>query len=128
LNAFDSIEAILAATSDKEPLKAYFWEQSKFPSSWNIYWTDAAREGTGLHIKDPVSRPHWTRYTGAQYWFICDPEKRCDCVEHNCLGTHSTVGYAAAAATTANSLGIPLIVVEPLMPKPSKVDAYNYHW
>jgi len=65
LNAFDSIEAIVAATFDEEPLEAYFWEQSTVPSPRNTYWTDAAREGGGLDMNNPVLRPHLTRYSGA---------------------------------------------------------------
>jgi len=34
----------------------------------------------------------------------------------------------AAAATTAKSLGIPLIVIVPPTPTPSEIDAYNWHW
>jgi hypothetical protein len=128
LNAFESIEAILAASFEEEPLEAYFWEQSTVPSPWNIYWTEAAREGGGLDINDPVFGPHWTRYTGAHSWFPCDPEELCDCEGHNCVGTQSTIGHAAAAATTAKSLGIPLIVVVPPTPTPSELDAYNWHW
>jgi hypothetical protein len=64
LNTFDSIEAILAATFEEEPLEAYFWEQSTVPSSWNTNWTDAAREGGGLDINDPVFGQHWTKYSG----------------------------------------------------------------
>jgi hypothetical protein len=128
LNAFESIEAILTASFEEEPLEAYFWEQSAVPSPWNTYWTEAAREGGGLDINDPVFGPHWTRYTGAHSWFPCDPEELCDCEGHNCAGTHSTIGHAAAAATTAKSLGIPLIVVVPPTPTPSELDAYNWHW
>jgi len=128
LNAFDSIEAIYEATFEKEPLEAYFWEQSTVPSAWNLYWTEAAKEGGGLDINDPAFGAHWTRYLGAHSWYSCDPEERCDWEGHNCLGTHSTVGHAAAAATTAKSLGIPLIVVVPPTPTPSELDAYNWHW
>jgi hypothetical protein len=58
LNAFESIEAILTACFEEEPLEAYFWEQSGFPSPWNTYWTDTAREGGGLDINNPMFRPH----------------------------------------------------------------------
>ena len=58
LNAFESIEAILMATFKADPLEANFWEQSDVPSPWNTYWTDAAREGSGLHNNDPVFGPH----------------------------------------------------------------------
>jgi len=128
LNTFESIEAILTLSFDEEPLEAYFWEQSAVPSPWNTYWTEAARAGGGLDINDPVFRPHWTRYTGAHSWFPCDPEDPCDCEGHNCAGAQSTVGHVAAAATTAKSLGIPLIVVVPPTPTPSEIDAYNWHW
>jgi hypothetical protein len=50
------------------------------------------------------------------------------CEGHNCAGTHSTIGHAAAAATTEKSFGIPLIVVVPHTPTPSEIDAYNWHW
>ena len=61
LNAFESIEAILTATFQEEPLKAYFWEQSTVTTPWNTYWTEAAREGGGLDINNPVFGPHYTR-------------------------------------------------------------------
>jgi len=128
LNAFESIEDILTASFEEEPLEAYFWEQSAVPSPWNIYCTDAGREGGGLGIKKPVFGPHWTRYTGALSWFPCDPEQPCDCEGYNCAGTHSTVGHAAAAAITAKSLGIPQIVIVPPTPTPSELDAYTWHW
>jgi hypothetical protein len=128
LNAFDSIEARLVAIFEEEPLEAYSWEQSTVPSPWNIYWTDTAREGSGLDINDPMLGPHWTRYTGAHSWFPSDPEEPCDCEENNCARTHLTVGHAAAAATTAKSHGIPLIVIVPLTPTPSEIDAYKWHW
>jgi hypothetical protein len=35
LNAFVSIEAVLAATFDQDPVEAYFWEQSDIPSPWD---------------------------------------------------------------------------------------------
>jgi hypothetical protein len=60
VNAFESIEAVLAATFEKEPLEAYFWEQSTVPSPRNTYWTDAAREGGGLNINDPLFGMCWT--------------------------------------------------------------------
>jgi hypothetical protein len=128
LNALESIDAILTASLEEEPLEAYFWEQSTVPSPWNTYWTDAAREGGGLNIHDPVFGPHWTRYTGAHSWFRCDPAQECNCEGPNCAGTHSTIGHAATAATTAKSLGIPLIVVLPPTPTPSELEAYNWQW
>jgi len=128
LNAFESIKAILRESFKEEPLEAYFWEQSAVPSPWNTYWTDAAREGGGLDINDPVFGQHWIKYQGAHSWFPCDPEEPCECKGHNSAGTHSTIGHAAAAATTAKSLGIPLIVIVPSTPTPSELDAYNSHW
>jgi hypothetical protein len=128
LNAFDSIEGVLLSSLEEEPFEACFWEQSTVPSPWNTYWTDAARQGGGLSINDPLFGPHWTRYLGAHSWFPFDPEEPCDCEGHNCAGTHSTVGHAAAAATTAKSPRVPLIVVEPPTLTPSEIDAYNWHW
>jgi len=128
LNAFESIEAILTATFEEEPLEAYFWEQSAVPCPWNTYWTDAAREGSGLDINDPVFGPHLTQYSGAHSWFSCDSEEPCECEGHNCARTHLTVGHAAAAATTAKSLRILLIVVVPPTPTPFEIDAYNWPW
>jgi len=122
LNAFESSEEILTESFKEEPHEAYFWEQSTVPSLWNTYWTDAAREGGGLDIDDPVFGPHWTRYTGAHSGFPCDPEQPCDCEGHNCAGTQSTIGYTAATVTTAKSRGIPLIVIVPLTPTPSEID------
>jgi hypothetical protein len=58
LNSFESIEAILAAAFEEEPLKAYFWELSTVPLLWNTYWTEAAREGGGFDINDPIFGPH----------------------------------------------------------------------
>jgi len=127
LNAFESIKAILAATFEEEPLEAYCWEQSTVPSPWNTYLTDAAREGGGLDINDPVFGPHWTQYSGAHSWFPCDPEELCECEGHNCVRTQSTIGHTATAATTAKSLGIPLIVVVPSTLTPSELDTYHWH-
>jgi hypothetical protein len=69
LNAFKSIETILTATFQTEPLEACFWEQSNVPSPWNTYWTDILREGSGLDNNDPVFGPHWTTCSGAQSGF-----------------------------------------------------------
>jgi len=126
LNTFDRIEEILTARFEEKPLEAYFWEQSTVPSPWNTYWTDAGREGGGLDINDPVFGIHWTTYSGAYSWFPCDLEESCDCEGHNCAGTHSTDGHAAAAATTTKSLGIPLIVIVPPTLTPSELDTYNW--
>jgi len=54
LNALGSIIANLIATILKALSEAYFWEQSDIPSTCDIYWTDAAREGKGLDINDPM--------------------------------------------------------------------------
>jgi len=101
LNTVESVDTLLAATFEEEPLEACSWEQSTVPSPWNTYSTDAGREGGGLDSNNPLFGPHWTRYTGAHFWFPCDPEETCDCEGHNCAVTHSTIGHAAAAATTA---------------------------
>jgi hypothetical protein len=128
LNSFESIEAILTATFHEAPLEAYFWDQSTVPSLWNTYWKDAAREGGGLDINNPVFGPHLTQYTRAHPRFPCDSEQPCNWECHNCVGTQSTIGRAAVAATTAKSLGIALIVVEPPTPTPSQFDIFNWDW
>jgi len=127
LNNFESIEARCAAIFENEPLKAFFSEQSAVPSDWNAYWTDTVGEGGRLDINNPMFGPHWTRYFGAHSWFSCDPEDPCDYDGHNCAETQSTVGHAAAAATTAKSLGIPVSIVVPPTPTPSEIDPYNWH-
>jgi hypothetical protein len=58
LNAFESLEIILTASSEEEPLEANFLEPSAVPSPWNIYSTDTEREGGGLDIHDPVFGTH----------------------------------------------------------------------
>jgi hypothetical protein len=109
-------------------LPAYFWEQSDVPSPWNLYWTEAAANGGGLELDDPVFGDNWTRYWGAHSWFNCDPEKPCYCEGHDCRGTHETEGHAPAAAATAKLPEVPLIVVEPPTPTPSELDQFNWHW
>jgi len=130
LNALESIEAVRAATFEEDPLEANFWEQYHVPSNWNVYLTDTARESGGLDINDLVYGPYWTNYCGLHFGLFtdCDPEETCDCEGYNCVRAQSTVGHAAAAATTATSLGIPLIFIVPPTPTPSEIDAYNLHW
>jgi len=72
LNAFNSIEAILASTFEEEPLGAYCWAQSTVPSSGNLYQTDAVREGRGIDINNVVFSQHWPRYLGMHSWFHWD--------------------------------------------------------
>jgi len=130
LNAFERIEAVLAATLEEEPLEASMWELSDVRSSWNTYWIDGARAGGGLDINDPVCGQCWTKYCGLHFSLFtdCDPEETWDCEVQDCVGAQSTVGHAAAAATTTKSLGIPLSVVVPRTPTPSELDTYNRHW
>ena len=130
LNAFESIEDILAANFEEEPLEAYFCELLDIPSSWNIYWTDSAREGGGLDIYRPVFGQRWTNYHGLHLGLFtnCDPEEVCDCEGHNCVVAQSTVGHAASAATIAKSLRSALIVIVPPTPTHYKIDTYNWHW
>lgn len=111
-------------------MEAYFWEQSDVPTPWNTYWTDAAREDRALDINDPVFGQYGTRYQRPHFGLFmkCDPEKPCDCEGHNGVGAQSTIGYAAAAATTAVSVGIPLVVVVPPTLTLSEIDAYSWHW
>jgi hypothetical protein len=89
LNAFDSIDAILLDT--EEPLEAYFWDEPQAVSPWNSYWTEAAANGGGLSINDPVFKDSWTKYFGLHV--NCEDEDICYC-EHNCGGTHTTKGRA----------------------------------
>ena len=95
VNFFDSIDAPLNETD--EPLEDYFWDAPDTPYLWNLYWTDAARQGGGLSIDDPVFADHWTRYKGLH--IDCKDEEVCYC-EHNCRGTHMTLGRAAAALSS----------------------------
>jgi hypothetical protein len=61
LNAFESIEIILAASLKEEAFEAFFFKQSDIPSPCNLHWMNAAREGSGLDINDPVFEQHWTK-------------------------------------------------------------------
>jgi len=51
--------------------------------------------------------------------------KSCVTEGHNYTETHSTIGHAAAAASTAKSLGFPLIVEVPATPTQSEIHGYN---
>jgi hypothetical protein len=93
LNAFDSIDAILLET--EEPLEAYFWDEPQAVSPWNSYWTEAAANGGGLSIDDPVFKDSWTKYFGLH--ISCKNEDTCYC-EHNCGGTHTTKGRAVSSS------------------------------
>jgi len=128
LNAFESIEGLLNTEVDDLCLPAYFWEQSDTLSRWNLYWTEAAAYGGGLELDDPVFGNSWTKYWGAHSWFNCETDIPCWCEGHDCCETHETEGHAPAAAETAKSLEIPLIVVEPPTPTPSEIDRFNWHW
>jgi len=128
LNAFESIEELFNTEVDDLILPAYFWEQSDVPSPWNIYWTKAAAYGGGLEVDNPVFESNWTKYWGAHAWFDCDPELPSECEGYNCSGAHSTEGYAPAAVVSAKPLPVLLIVIEPLIPTPSEIDAFNWHW
>ena len=89
LNAFDSIEAVIS--ENQEPLEEYFWSEPQPVSPRNSYWTEAARNGGGLQIDDPVFKNIWTKYYGLH--IDCQDQEECYC-EHNCAGTHSTIGRA----------------------------------
>jgi hypothetical protein len=60
LNALGSINANHIRTIDKEPLEAYVCEQLDIPFTWDIYWTEAAREGRRLDINDIMFGQHCT--------------------------------------------------------------------
>jgi hypothetical protein len=64
-----------------------FFEQSEATARWTLYSADAAREGSGLDIKDPIFEQHWTKNSSVKsVWFTkCDPEEACDCEGHNCI-------------------------------------------
>jgi len=128
LNAFESIEGLLNTEVDDLVLPAYVWVQLDVPSPWNTYWTEALAYGGGLELDDPVLGSNWIEYWGAYAWFDCDPELPCECEGHNCLGTHSTEGYAPAAAAIAKPAPVPIVVIEPPTPTPSELDAHNWHW
>jgi hypothetical protein len=128
LNTFKSIEGLLYTEVDDICLPAYFWEQSDTPFPWNLYWTEAATYGGGLELHDPVFGNSWTRYLGAHSWINCDIDTLCWCEGHDCYGSHTTEGHAPAAAVTAKTPEIPLIVIEPPTPTPSALDQFNWHW
>jgi len=130
LKAFKSIQAILLAPFKEEPQEGYLSERSDVPLSWNTYWPDTAREGSGLDTHDVVFGQHFIKYKGLKVGLItdCDPNKVCDCEGHNCVGEQSTVGHTAAAATTAKSLGVPLMVVVPPTPTHYGMDIYVQYW
>jgi len=130
LNTFEVIDALSAASFKEDPLKADFWGQSDVPFSVNTYWTDAAREGGGPDIHDPQFGQYWIKYRRLHFGLYtdCDSEEDCNCMGHNCVRAQSTVGYAAAAATTAKSIQIRLVDVVPLTLTSSEIDLYKWHW
>jgi hypothetical protein len=128
LNAFESIEGLLNIEVEDICLPAYFWEQSDVPSPWNLYWIEAATYGRGLGIDDPVFGNSWSKYWGAHSWCNCDEDTPCRCEGHDCCATHKTEVHAPAAAETAKSCEITLIVVEPPTPTPSELNQFNWHW
>src|ERR1700687_5042811 len=89
LNAFDSIDAIILET--EEPLEEYLWSEPQAVSPWNSYWTEAAKQGGGLQINDPVFQNFWTKYHGLHV--DCWDQEVFYCI-HNCSGTHITKGQA----------------------------------
>jgi len=89
---------------------------------------EAAAYRGGLELDDPVFGNSWTKYHRAHAWFDCEPELACECEGYNCLGSHSTIGHAPAAAETVKYALIPLIVVEPPTLTPSEIEVYNWHW
>src|ERR1700681_2831848 len=95
LNIFASIDEIL--NEPEEPLEAYFWDQPNSPKPWNLYWTEAARNGGGLTIDDPVFGDFWTKYKGmhveCEDWTFC-------CCEHDCRDTRTTFRRAPGALST----------------------------
>jgi hypothetical protein len=88
-NIFDSINPII--TEPEAPLEAHFWHEPQAVSPWNSYWTEAAKNGGGLSINDPVFETFWTKYYGLH--INCLDKEPCFC-EYNRGGTHSTIGRA----------------------------------
>jgi len=127
-NAFQSMGELLNTEVDDVTLPAYFGEQSDVSSPWNTDWTAAAAYGGGLKFNNPVFGNGWTKYYRAHAWFNCHPEEPSECEGHNCHGTHSTEGHAPAAAATAQSVPVPLNVIEPPTPTPSEIYGCNWHW
>jgi hypothetical protein len=63
----------------------------------NLYWTEAARKCGGLSIDNSVFAGRWTRYKGLHVDFEVQNIGYC---EHNCGGTHTTIGKATAARSS----------------------------
>ena len=127
LKVFKCYKVIHAATFELEPLKAFCLESSAVPSLSNSSRTDAAKEGGRQDINDLLFGPQGSRYLGVNKSFPCDPEDPCSCEHYSCPGTHSTIRYIAAAATTAKSLGIALSVTVLQIPTPSEIDQFYWH-
>jgi len=125
-SVFNSIQAILAESSEEEPLAVAFWEQSDVPSPWTIVTTEAAAMTGGLELDDSVFGNCWTGYWGAHTRFDCDPELHGECERHNCLGTHSMEGHGPAVVETVKSGPVQSIVSETSTPTPSKINAYKW--
>lgn len=123
LHFFETIEGLLNTEVDDLTLPAYCQEQSDIPSTWNVYWTEAAAYGGGLALDVLLFVNSWTEYWGAHRGFKCDPDLPCECEGQSSLRTHSMEGYQPAAPATANPLAIPLIVIEPPTQTPAEIDA-----
>lgn len=127
LKGFDSINTILS--DKKEPLEAVFWKHSHNPSPLNIHWTEAAKEGRGLSINNPVFRQHGTEYIVLHFglFTLCDPGETGDCEGYHCLGISSTIGHAPAAAATVKLVVLILMVITTVTPTHSDINQYNWH-
>lgn len=130
LDTFKSIKVILTVTFEEEHLEGFFWTQSDVFSCWNIYMTDSAREGGSLDINNPVFEQHQTKDHGLHIGQFtgCTAEEACDCIGYNFVVAQSTIEIAAAAASTAKSLEIPLIAIVPPTPTPFAIDADSWYW
>jgi hypothetical protein len=95
LNAFHSIETILPEIEN--PLKENFWDEPQAVFPWNSYLMEAATEGGGLSINNPVIKNFWTKYYSFQV--DCQNEELCY-YKSNCGGTHTTESRAADANIT----------------------------
>ena len=106
------------------------WEQWDIPSPKNIYRTEAARDGGGVDIHDPIFGPHWTKSRDLHCCLFtdCGSNNTYDCEGHHCVEAQSIVGHGSAAAVTAKSVGVQLIIITPPTHTPSEIDSYNWHW
>jgi len=89
--------------------------------------TEATAYGEGLEIDDPVFGINWTKYWGTHSWLYCDVETACICEGRDCGMTHEIQEDTPAAAETAKTPPIPLVIIEPPTLTLSKLNLFNWH-